>query len=649
MCSIGKSEPIEFLIDSGADANIIGGNDWNNLQKQVQKGLVDITMNNPSKTTNLRAYAAKNPMYVECSFSSTINALGTGNPSITAQFLVVPSGHRSLLGRATSGDMRLLKVGASINSCGEVIAVDVFPKMPGVLVKFSINKSVAPVRNAYYNVPAAYREGARQRLREMEQRGIIERVTTAPEWISGMSAVPKGKNDFRLVVNMRAANKAINREYFRLPLLHEMKTKLHGARYFTKLDLTSAYYHLELAKDSRDVTTFLTEEGMFRFTRLMFGVNCAPEIFQREMTRVLEGIPNIIIYIDDILVFAGTIEELRATVNKILELLRTNNLTLNESKCEYDKERVNFLGHELDKEGFHIDSVKTKHIEKFRPPETPSELRSFLGLAAYVSPYIQNFSDLTNPLWTVSTTRTWSWGPQQSAAFEATKKAIADCTIALGYFSEEDKTVLYTDASPVALGAVLVQENTKSIPRIISFASKALTPTEQKYAQNQREALGAVWAVEYFSYYLLGRDFTLRTDAKGVAFILNRSRETSKRVLTRADGWALRLSPYSYKVEYVEGKFNIADPSSRLYDGKDEPFDESTSPWEIAKIEANAISLLTDEEVRSATREDDVLSQVTEALESGEWPKNLHRYKQISEDLCVDDGIITKNGMNLQK
>lgn len=76
-----------------------------------------------------------------------------------------------------------------------------------------------------------------------------------------------------------------------------------------------------------------------------------------------------------------------------------------------------------------------------------------------------------------------------------------------------------------------------------------------------------------------------------------------------------------------------------LYDGKDEPFGESTSPWEIAKIEANAIKLLTDEEVRSATREDDVLSLVTEALEHG--PK-------ISEDLCVDDGIITKNGMNLQ-
>lgn len=96
-----------------------------------------------------------------------------------------------------------------------------------------------------------------------------------------------GKEDFRLVVNMRATNKAIKRQYFRLPLLDERKVKLHGAKYFSKLDLSNAYYHLELSSESRDLTTFLAEDGMFRFTRLMFGVNCAPEIFQREMSRIL--------------------------------------------------------------------------------------------------------------------------------------------------------------------------------------------------------------------------------------------------------------------------------------------------------------------------------------------------------------------------
>lgn len=190
------------------------------------------------------------------------------------------------------------------------------------------------------------------------------------------------------------------------------------------------------------------------------------------------------------------------------------------------------------------------------------------------------------------------------------KDQIIHCTVSLGYFSDHGNTILYTDASPNALGAVLVQENAGTNPRIISFASKALTTTEKKYAQNQREALSAVWAVEHFSYFLLGRHFTLRTDAKGVAFIFNRSRENTKRALTRADGWALRLSPYDYSVEYVKGQDNIADPSSRLYQGSDEPFNEDTSPWEIANLEANAVSFLTEDEIKEFTAGDETLQQV---------------------------------------
>lgn len=144
--------------------------------------------------------------------------------------------------------------------------------MPGVLVKFSVDKNVPPVRNAYYNVPAAYRGAEKRRLEEMESRGIIEKVTTAPNWISGMSAVAKGKDDFRLVVNMRAPNRAINREYFRLPLIEEMKVRLHESAFFAKLDLSNAFYHLELHNESRDLTTFLFAcTGMYRFTSLMFG------------------------------------------------------------------------------------------------------------------------------------------------------------------------------------------------------------------------------------------------------------------------------------------------------------------------------------------------------------------------------------------
>lgn len=202
----------------------------------------------------------------------------------------------------------------------------------------------------------------------------------------------------------------------------------------------------------------------------------------------------------------------------------------------------------------------------------------------------------------------WIWGKEHSEAFERLKDQIAQCTTALGYFSEQGKTILFTDASPYALGAVLVQEDEP--PRIISFASKALTATEKKYPQNQREALAAVWAVEHFAYFLLGRHFVLRTDAQGFTFILNRSREDSKRALNRADGWALRLSPYSFDVEYVRGRENIADPSSRLYEGEDGPFEDGASPWEIAALEVSKVGFLTEEEIENATSKDTQLMEV---------------------------------------
>ncbi|XP_058816578.1 uncharacterized protein K02A2.6-like [Topomyia yanbarensis] len=476
-------------------------------------GLVMIREVQLPDSSILRAYAADQPMKIECVFKVKIEVVGASKPPILAEFLVVPRGRRSLLGRGTASDMGLLKVGLLINSFTRTEDLAVFPKMPGVRIRFSTDETVQPEKNAYYNVPAAYREGAKQRLQEMEKRGIIEKVTSAPEWISGMSAVSKGKDDFRLVVNMRAPNKAIKREYYRLPLIQEMKTKLHGAKYFSKLDLTSAFYHLELAKESRNLTTFLTENGMFRFTRLMFGVNCAPEIFQREMSRILKDIDNVIVYIDDILIFGKTIDELRKTVAKVLQVLRANNLTLNIEKCEFDKDHIKFLGHELDQRGFHIDEAKVKHIQKFRKPTTSCELRSFLGLASFVSPYISNFADVTSPL-----------------------------------------------------------------------------------------------------------------------------------ALSRADGWALRLSPYSYTVEYVEGKFNIADPSSRLYAGKDEAFDEAESPWEIAKIEANKAGFLTEEHIKQATSENAPLFQVMTALESRDWPTQLRRFEMVAAQLYVKNGILVKRG-----
>lgn len=250
-----------MLVDSGADVNVIGGKDWIRLEQEYQSGHAHLRIVGNSNMRGLRAYGSHASMTIDCTFEAEIYVVGSDTVCSKTVFHVVRNGTRSLLGRSTASDMGLLQVRTNINNLEDANKKRKFPKMPGVKVRFSVDSTVPPVKNAYYNVPSAFREAAKRRLDEMESQGIIEKVTTAPNWISGMSAVAKGKDDFRLVVNMRAPNKAINREYFRLPLIEEMKVKLHGSKCFTKLDLSNAFYHLELNTDSRDLTTFLTENG----------------------------------------------------------------------------------------------------------------------------------------------------------------------------------------------------------------------------------------------------------------------------------------------------------------------------------------------------------------------------------------------------
>jgi hypothetical protein len=224
-----------------------------------------------SEEREVSAYASRAPLRVLRSFSAWIEVVGGKDRQVLSDFLVVEGAGKSLLGRSTAVALGVLFLGSEINACeGEIEPAktsddpEVFRWVPDELVHFEVDPLVAPTRNAYYSIPAAFRGRARDRLALMEKQGIIEPVKKPPKWIWGMSLVPKGKSDFRLVVNMRAVNKAIRRAYHRLPTIEEMKVSLVGAKYFTRLDLKSAFHHLMLDEDSRELMTFQTEAGMRR-------------------------------------------------------------------------------------------------------------------------------------------------------------------------------------------------------------------------------------------------------------------------------------------------------------------------------------------------------------------------------------------------
>lgn len=681
-CTVGYSPPIEMLIDSGSDWNLVSTEDWKKLRTAKRAGSAVLYGVKEKPGEFAHAYGSVNPLEAVRCFHAWVEVIGSPKPRNFAKFYVVENGTKSILGRTTSARMELLQVGIGVGSgysngiqihsmtenhhptvepkmsleardkAEPVADAEEFPAIPDFIFDFDIDGEVTPSVKAYVNIPEAYRDRAIERLRKMEAQGIIEKVRTAPRWISGLSAVPKGNDDFRLVVNMVGPNRAIRRRFYKMPTLEHIRTRLAGAKYFTKLDLTSAFHHIRLGDKSKEMTTFLGPDGMYRFRRLNFGVSSAPEGFQQKMDEILQGLNNVIVYVDDILIFANDIATLRYYTRKVLEALKAHNLTLNDCKCEYERESLEFLGHELSAEGFNISKRKVEDVSRFRSPSSTSELKSFLGLASFLSAYIRNFADISKPLWDATATGQFVWADAQEKAFHDLKEAIIGCTIRQGFFDGTDKTFLYTDASPVALGAVLVQMNQKGEYRTISFASRLLSPTERRYPQTQREALGIVWGSEHFWYYLLGRKFTVRTDAQGISFILKRDHTQTKRIMRRADAWALRMEAFDYSVEYIKGEHNIADSSSRLVEGiGEENFEDGPTPGEIMCLtldppadivfEGGRVTL---EEVKWHVERDPLMQSVMQALESDVWPRSLGKFKSAKHELRVKDGLLSRMG-----
>lgn len=275
---------------------------------------------------------------------------------------------------------------------------------------------------------------------------------------------------------------------------------------------------MEISPNSREITTFTTRKGLFRYTQLLFGMNCAPEIFQKLMEQILSGCEGVLVFIDDIVVHAPTkgCHDLR--LKKVLNRLREFNVTLNKEKCKFSASEIEFYGHRLSNDGIRPLQDHISAVQDFRMPNNAEEVRSFLGLMNYVGKFIPNLATISEPLRYLTKQNTsFEWSPEHIHSFNQLKSSLIKHST-LGYYSVHDRTQVIADASPVGLGAVLIQFKGNE-PRIISYANRSLTAPERNYAQTEKEALALVWAVERYHYFLFGRQFELITDHKALEIL----------------------------------------------------------------------------------------------------------------------------------
>ncbi|XP_055588760.1 uncharacterized protein K02A2.6-like [Uranotaenia lowii] len=358
---------------------------------------------------------------------------------------------------------------------------------------------------------------------------------------------------------------------------------------------------------------------------------------------MLAGVEGVIVYIDDIVVAGQTRQQHDARLEEVLSILRDNNASLNKEKCMFGVEQLEILGYNVSAAGISPSEEKISAIRNFRQPETREEVRSFLGLINFVGQFIPDLSTRTEPLRRFMRGDVETFGEDQVRAFDELRNELSGTVRRLGFFDAKDTTELYVDASPVGLGAVLSQRDKFGTPRIISFASKGLTKAERVYPQTQREALAVVWGVEKFYPYLFGIEFTVFTDHKTLEYIYGGKHRDGKRACSRAEGWALRLQPYNFRIEYIPGSNNISDILSRLCPQSEfeKPFDDESEHY-LCAIE-DSLAAITLEEIRTETANDETLSAVIKAIHNQKWPSSLFRYETFSKELGVIHGIVVRD------
>lgn len=299
---------VQLLVDSGADVNLIKPATWEAMKQQ--KVSVKRSVKGCSKV--LKGYGSDAPLIIIGSFEAEIVV---GMKKVEAEFFVVQGGQRDILGDNTAKQLGVLKVGLNINQVDE--GKKPFSKISGVQAHIRTSAHIKPVFQPLRRVPIHLEKAVDEKLDELLRRDIIEPKTGPTTWVSPLVVVGKASGEPRLCLDLRRVNEAVVRERFPMPVVEEYLARIGRGKVWSKLDIREAFHQVELAPDSRDATTFITNRDLFRFKRMPFGLVTAPEIFQRVMEELLSGCEGTHWYLDDIIVEGGNKEEHDRNLQKV--------------------------------------------------------------------------------------------------------------------------------------------------------------------------------------------------------------------------------------------------------------------------------------------------------------------------------------------
>ena len=361
------------------------------------------------------------------------------------------------------------------------------------------------------------------------------------------------------------------------------------------------------------------------------------------MDTLLQDIPNVICYIDDILISGKDQESHLQSLGEVFKRLEAHGIRLKQEKCEFLLSSVEYLGHQISQDGIQPLHSKVEPIVNAPVPKNVQELRSFLGLLNYYGKFIPSLATILHPLNSLLRTGVkWAWTKQCEEAFNTAKSHLTSAKV-LTHYDPALPLALAADASAYGTGAVISHVLPDGSERPIAFASRILTASEKNYAQLEKEAQSLIFGIKKFHQYLYGRRFTLITNHKPLTTILGPKKAIPSLAAARLQRWAVLLLAYTYDIQYKSTHTHCnADGLSRLPLPilESAPVVDAVSIFNMAQVHALPVTF---QDIRTATRKDKVLSKVLTYVQRG-WPaqvsEDLKPFNSRKQELTIESGCL---------
>ena len=665
---INDKRSLKMKIDTGADTCILTTDDLQAL---------DLSLRIKPCRNILKAYGGN---HIDNLGTTTLKATFK-DKSIPATFNIVDApGHPSMIGCQQAQELGIItaniqelttkKVPPKVEQAAQHGKLtksqvleeysDCFDKIgrfPGETYHIQLIDDPKPVIHPPRSVPVHILPLYKQELDHMIKEDIITEVTEPTDWVNSIvcnvTQTPEGKKKVRLCLDPKDLNDNIRREHYYTRTIEEVLPHLHGKEFFSVADTTKGYWHVELDHESSLLCTFNTPFGRYRFKRLPFGINVSQDVFQRKLDEVYRDIDNVTGIADDIIISGATQQEHDIAFAKMLNATKENNVSLNSSKLQFKQPTVNFYGYTLSKEGILPTASKIEAIKNISAPTNAKELLSLLGMVTYLNRFSTKLAELTAPLRDLTKKNThFKWEQQHQDTLENIKQELCSAGVISFYDpNPETTTILQCDASQEGLGAWLRQVDDTGTERIVAMASRALTKTESRYSNIERECLAVMYALEKFEYYLLGRHTLVETDHSPLEQIFKKNISEAP---TRLQRMILRCLKFDIEVKYRRGQaIPVADALSRVCMAKD-PKEVEASSEETSTTEYR-VDFVTDENcpididsVRNAVLCDPTMITLKNTIYRGwpdhrsQCPQELWDYWNFRCDLVLEDGLILK-------